>query len=109
MLLWLLLICLAIIVLVAMWYITPVEIDNVLPTMHVTCEDNISCGGDLVCDVKCKTCKQKLYGNCATDVDCETGLYCHNWKCVDIIMDLPIEEQSYKSPKKDGYHVSWLE
>lgn len=53
------------------------------PTIHSSCSNNNSCGGDLICDIKCNRCKKKIGGNCSGDVDCETGLICHNWICTD--------------------------
>jgi hypothetical protein len=54
------------------------------PTIHSKCNQNSSCGGDLVCDVGCNRCKKQLSGDCSNNVDCESGLICQNWKCVPI-------------------------
>jgi hypothetical protein len=52
-----------------------------IPTIHSRCNQNSPCGGDLVCDLNCKRCKKKINGDCSADIDCESGLRCHNWKC----------------------------
>lgn len=83
------LICIAVLVLI--WYgITsshnppePNSDDSHQPTIHATCKDGVPCGGDLVCDINCKRCKKQIGGNCAHDVDCETGLRCYHWKCIN--------------------------
>lgn len=52
------------------------------PTIHSHCEKNSLCGGDLICDRSCNRCKKPIGGDCATDVDCQTGLHCSsNWTC----------------------------
>ena len=92
MLVWILVIVIAIIVIVVLWWYhdgaqpqtTAIEEP---PTMHARCRSNSACGGDLVCDVQCHRCKQKVGGNCAVDVDCESGLRCHDWKCIPFNVD----------------------
>jgi len=80
MLVWILLILLAIIVIIILCFYN-YNIDPNIPTIHAQCHENNSCGGDLTCDTICHRCKKKIGGNCAGDVDCETGLRCINWKC----------------------------
>jgi hypothetical protein len=60
------------------------DLGSNLPTMHSRCQIN-TCGGDLVCDLNCNRCKKNLAGDCSTDIDCNSGLYCHNWQCAPII------------------------
>lgn len=55
------------------------------PTIHAYCQSDSACGGDLICDINCKRCKKKFGGNCSSNVDCEFGLDCYNWKCVPTI------------------------
>lgn len=52
------------------------------PTMHARCRSNSSCGGDLICDLNCRRCRKKLGGDCSSDIDCESGLHCYDWKCI---------------------------
>lgn len=78
------LIIVAIIVILLLWYYIPKHEDVEYPTMHARCNRSSSCGGDLVCDIQCNTCKKTQDGDCSSDVDCEFGLYCHNWKCTHI-------------------------
>lgn len=51
------------------------------PTIHSVCQTSTSCGGDLTCDASCHRCKKTLGGACASNVDCEQGLICHDWYC----------------------------
>jgi hypothetical protein len=118
--LWIILICLAVIVIFISWWL---QIDNssVLnsdnssedfqPTMHARCREDVPCGGDLICDIKCKRCKQKINGDCAEDVDCETGLRCYHWKCVpadkNIINDNNDEDYHIELSKDLTHKVSW--
>lgn len=51
------------------------------PTMYSRCDINNKCGGNLVCDAG--RCRQKLGGNCAANLDCESGLVCNNWICTN--------------------------
>jgi len=53
-----------------------------IPTIHAICHTDVPCGSDLTCDTICHRCKKKLGGDCAMNVDCESNLRCHNWKCV---------------------------
>ena len=83
--LWLIPVLIAIIVLCILWWygnsITPTDHDDdIHPTIHAKCNID-SCGGDLVCDLNCNRCKKSLNGDCSTDTDCESGLFCHEWKC----------------------------
>lgn len=77
------LLCLAFITLCVVWYTTPESENIIYPTIHARCQKNSVCGGDLVCDLNCHRCKKQAYGDCASDVDCESGLLCVNWQCVD--------------------------
>lgn len=63
-----------------------------IPTLHSKCDNNTSCGGDLICNKNCKRCKKKLGGDCSMDIDCDDGLKCYEWKCVS---------------KKDKKNVKW--
>ena len=101
------------ILVVLWWYCTPanskpndesnigsdnvIETDPINPTIHSRCGTNTSCGGDLTCDLHCRRCKKKSGGDCATDIDCEFGLHCHNWKCTSTI---PTTDNS--QPTKDN-------
>lgn len=62
-----------------MWFYPPLPIDSLV--IHSHCNKNNFCSGDLSCDPICKTCKKQLDGDCSSDVDCQTNLYCNNWKC----------------------------
>jgi hypothetical protein len=61
--------------------ISLVEIDDT-PTLHGRCSEN-SCGGELICDLPSRACRQPLGGRCVNNVDCASGLYCQNWTCVN--------------------------
>lgn len=75
------------------------------PTMHAKCYTNHGCGGDLTCDVVCSRCKKKIGGNCASDVDCETGLVCRSWKCSDNLDNLT--DNTIMSVKHSNKHIQW--
>jgi hypothetical protein len=60
------------------------EITNdVIPTIHARCSDDTICGSEMVCDIYSRRCKKTLDGQCASDVDCQHGLHCVNWICID--------------------------
>lgn len=104
--------CLAFITLCVVWYTTPANEDIVYPTIHARCKMNSACGGDLVCDLNCHRCKKQAYGDCASDVDCESGLHCVNWQCVDSVPDMPVSETSDiqdGNPTDDAKSVRWRE
>lgn len=127
MILWIILICIAILVLVGVrWWqlVIPVnganlesEVDMKVgaeieaePIMHARCRENTPCGGDLICDLKCKRCKQPVHGDCAVDTDCETGLHCLNWKCIPTSDNHDLKEWVHDDSEpstSDTHHVSW--
>ena len=87
-----------------------------IPTLHAQCHPNKSCGGDMTCDITCHRCKQSVDGDCASDVDCEAGLQCREWKCVSIPLeftsirrsespDIPVLFESGESSRR----ISWQE
>lgn len=118
------LIIIAIIVLFFLaWLATPVPLNHLdnYPTIHARCQkDNLCdgatcvthCGGDLTCDNISHRCKKMLGGTCSSNVDCETGLLCHSWKCVsdtnspDNYIEPEILSNAPISHKK---HVRWTE
>lgn len=128
MIFWLLLIITAIIVLTLLWWYSNPPIQStsitshtgsdkssnlssdssdspVYPTIHARCQSSSSCGGDLVCDLNCHRCKKKLGGDCSNDLDCESDLHCHNWKCIS---DPPSSLIDVSSPKKHSSKgVKW--
>lgn len=70
--------------------------------IHSRC--NGSCSGDLTCDLHSKRCKKQLGGDCAMDVDCQTGLYCNNWKCSN---EKPFHNLSTEFKAKTDKKVHW--
>lgn len=66
-----------------LWWLSNYFKDTTDPIIHSQCNSNNSCGSELVCDLISNRCKKALGGDCSTDVDCQTGLYCVNWKCTD--------------------------
>jgi len=95
------------------------EINN-YPTIHARCRKDpkcdgttcvSDCGGDLTCDKICHRCKKKIHGSCSSDVDCETGLICHNWKCVPqkSTDNISIENLHDEVPNSftDKKHIYW--
>lgn len=121
MILWFILIIIAIIVLALLWWFNVSSLqpsspsspnlatDSSIspPTVHARCNSSSSCGGDLVCDSHCHRCKKKLNGDCATDVDCESGLHCHNWKCVPNPPHILIDPSSSQPKKRTLKTVTW--
>lgn len=77
MVLWIILVVLALIVIVILYFLERPEDDY--PTIHAECDAN--CGGTLVCDRTSHTCKQTENQPCAMDVDCVGDLRCINWQC----------------------------
>lgn len=73
----------AIIIIIVLTYIyTSLKQQQVtFVTMHARCNSDSPCDGELVCDKQSKRCKKPLNGICATDVDCETDIFCVGWKC----------------------------
>lgn len=72
-------------ILTCVWiYTRVIKKNNKNVTMHSRCNSDSPCNGELVCDQQCNRCKKPLNGICATDVDCETGLYCVGWKCSEL-------------------------
>ncbi|CAH6420589.1 Hypothetical protein HVR_LOCUS1230 [uncultured virus] len=93
----------AVIVLVLLWMFnrkdqnlsnTNSSITDEFATIHAHCHKDTSCGGDLTCDVTCHRCKKQVGGDCSGDVDCQTGLHCHNWKCTDPSHNLDFPKNS---------------
>lgn len=123
MIFWIIIFFIAIIIIcflsVTKFTITNDEIQNEIsvediPTIHARCRNDIPCGGDLICDLQCKRCKSQINGNCSGDVDCESGLQCHNWKCVPqesiaISEDqiIPIDQIDFKDEKISGTKIKW--
>lgn len=110
MILWVVLIIVAIIVLFLLWWISGntqnLESNSEFgsyPTIHARCKSSSMCGGDLVCDLNCHRCRKKLGGDCANDNDCESGLHCHNWRCVDD--DVPPIDNPIDTTKVDTKEV----
>ena len=111
---WIIFVIILIIVLLLLWWIdrmyteknTPTSPDTSNVTIHSRCKENSACGGDLTCDNNCHRCKKRLNGDCASDVDCETGLVCHQWKCVPSNPNIPPIEIVDKPSQKEK-HVHW--
>jgi len=80
-----------------------------LPTIHNRCDIDKPCGGDLVCDLKCKRCRKSLNGDCSSDIDCDSGLRCFNWKCSPIqkINSSNNESSDLIKQKKSNKFVRW--
>jgi hypothetical protein len=78
------------------------------PIMHARCK-NTPCGGDLICDDVCYRCKQKVGGKCATNIDCQSSLLCHNWICTDPtnIMEPIDDTQNDITINHSDKHVHW--
>lgn len=98
------------IVLLLWWYIHPpeeIEFEQP-PTIHAKCQSNQGCGDSLVCDLNCHRCRKKIGGDCSNDVDCESGLKCHNWKCTDNTHHSPIIDTKTKD-KTTHKSVHWNE
>lgn len=109
MILWVILIIIAIIFLIALWWYTGNPSQENIPTMHARCKENSTCGGDLTCDVNCRRCKKTKGGDCANDVDCETGLKCQQWKCLPPQSEIPSEPPTIKKPTRSERRVHWDE
>lgn len=111
-----LLIFIAFILLLYLTWSSPPNPHYDYPTIHTRCRDDKSCdgttcvthcGGDLTCDKISHRCKKQLGGNCSSHVDCETGLLCHNWKCVsnyDEISNPTSSDSSSNSSDKKRVH-----
>jgi hypothetical protein len=97
MILWIALIIISIIILLILWWHNFYS-NREPPTIHARCNENTSCGGDLTCDINCRRCKKRQGGDCAGDVDCETGLVCHQWKCMP-----PQDLQSHHVPETNPH------
>lgn len=121
MILWVILILIGLIVVVYIWWTSPIPLapqtndsqeDLPIPTMHSFCDPNRSCGGDLVCDSQCHRCKMKAGGDCAGDGDCDRNFRCHDWKCIlidntfdsPIVSDPPMEQPPTSDHRK---HIQW--
>jgi len=124
------LIMIAIIILVFLSWLVKPSIPNQVddyPTIHARCQKDKSCdgatcvtqcGGDLTCDKIFHRCKKKLGGSCSSNIDCETGLVCHTWKCVSdtnspdnesdpkILSNEPVSDLTFHVEKKQ---VRWSE
>ena len=112
MILWIILLVIAIIVLFVLWWFLPddsdIEVDH-HPTVHARCQSDGACGGDLTCDLKCNRCRKKLEGDCSADNDCESGLKCHNWKCIRDDSNAESSETNIPIQKKKRKGVRWDE
>ena len=88
MILWLKLLSLLFLLLLILLFIwwSP-EISDDIPTIHAVCQTDKNCGSNLSCDTQFNRCKQKIEGPCSSDIDCESGLFCSNWKCSNFITD----------------------
>lgn len=98
MIFWLILIIIAILVILLFWCYNIYSHPSIYPTMHARCHKDTPCGGDLICDDSCYRCKKGVDGDCAGDVDCQTGLHCHQWKCKPNLPDNKISDLSSKEP-----------
>lgn len=74
-----------------------------IPTIHSRCDGK--CGGDLICDKTCSRCKKEIGGDCSSNVDCRTGLVCHQWKCLPYHPSFSIS-QSQESSNTESRNVS---
>ena len=110
-------IVIAIVVILVLWYYNTItsfahntspESKN-YPTIHERCHRDSTCGGDLSCDAECHRCKKLEGGDCASDVDCISGLKCQEWKCTTesaISTQVDIEPDDQKKSEKK---VQWDE
>lgn len=90
----------SIIIILVIWLFGPKN--QSLSTMHSKCNRDNSCGGDLTCDIISHRCKKQLGGDCSSDVDCQTGLYCNNWKCSSHAGELNFDQISDINPVKSS-------
>lgn len=101
--------------LLLVFFIPPPDSPEIFPTLHSLCSSNQSlcdtfpcvtnCGGDLICDPLSSRCKKQLYGSCSSHVDCQSGLFCHNWVC----SPHPLSPTPDSPPPVSSHHkkVSW--
>ena len=85
MILWLILLLLLLLLFI-WWYSSEIKDSDIsidIPTIHAKCQKEGNCGDNLICDIECRRCKQKIGGACSSDVDCQSGLICSDWKCSD--------------------------
>lgn len=95
------LLILSILVLIFLWFYNRESHDDPnYPTIHSTCGENTTCGGDLVCDISSRRCKKKEGGDCAENIDCDYNLHCFNWKCVSNPTTVDYIDDTVSSEKK---------
>jgi hypothetical protein len=77
--------------------------DPIVPTMHGPCTTN--CGTEtLICDPLCHRCRATLNAPCSSNIDCQSGLHCVQYKCVKEpevgMSNLLIENRQSSTSKK---------
>lgn len=77
------------------------------PTIHSTCSMSSDCGGNLVCDNVCKTCKNTSGNKCSSDVDCISGHFCNNWVCTPVPPSSPHFKEPIIQSNSSRKRVKW--
>jgi hypothetical protein len=77
--------------------------------LYSRCDEEGGCQNGLTCDQECGRCKNTLGRPCALDSDCQQGLVCRQWVCVDDSFTPTEDPPVPPKPPKSGKKIRWAD